>query len=82
MIGPTWQEACYGHGPTIVAWLERDGALSGLDETDRKLIRRWRSGSDASFWVIDRLLTGLGHHVSELPDETWLVHRSQQGRAA
>jgi hypothetical protein len=55
--------------------IEREGVdLRCLGPTTRRSMTRWRDGQQVSFWKVDELLTRLGRHVWELPDEVWLAH--------
>jgi len=75
-----WTTARSGDGPAIVRWLEERGDVSGLDETNRKLLCRWKAGCRSSC-TVDRILTLYGSHPSELPDEVWADAISRESAA-
>lgn len=65
-------------GAGLVAWLEARGHdnWSAHGEGTARAIGRWKNeGSTASIWAADRVLTDLGHHLSELPDSLWVRGR-------
>ncbi len=82
MSGNSWNDASYADGAAVVRWLERRADLTGLDETKRKLIQRWRKGIRASVWAVDDLLVDFHLHLSQLPDEVWLGPPASEQDAA
>lgn len=61
-------------GPALAAWL-RDNGLDHptyqLGHTLERAVSRWRDGARAYVFVVDAVLTKLGLHLSEIPDELW-----------
>jgi hypothetical protein len=61
-------------GSRLVDWLQERGAqltrpaLGGHE----RAIRHWREGKACSVYQADRVLTRLGFHLHELPDDFWL----------
>ena len=63
----------YLDGPGLYAWLNERGCdLSAkvLNFHSRE-VRRWRSGTAATVWSADQVLTQLGLHLTEIPDDLW-----------
>jgi hypothetical protein len=61
-------------GNRLVEWLEANGhsltkPIVGPLECS---IRRWRGGAKCSVYQADRLLTKLGVHLHEVPDDLWV----------
>jgi hypothetical protein len=50
--------------------LRRSAAHVNADSFTRRLYD-WRRGAWPAFTTVDRYITALGRHVSELPDEIW-----------
>jgi hypothetical protein len=78
--GPlTWATAVWADGVKVVAWLEAHEILPeafGVEmDTISSAVRRWRNGRPARIDSVDNILTRLGVHVSELPDEVWLAKK-------
>jgi hypothetical protein len=76
----------YADGPRLVAWLECEtewrinrGRLLNRHEV---AIRRWREGGQASFAVIDDVLTRLRIPPSWLPDELFRPYDNGRRRQA
>lgn len=67
-----WESALWVDGPRLTTWLDRHIDVGSLCERDRKLLQRWRNGSAATVWTVDRVLIAYGRHLSELPDSLWL----------
>lgn len=66
-----WITAHYADGPTVAAWLIAHDLDRSSDNLGRN-VRRWRSGRRrVSIETLDRYLTPLGIHLSELPAEAW-----------
>ena len=69
---PEWLD-----GPDLYEWiLKRCPYIKGdregiLGYTHSRSMVRWRSGERAHYATADRLLTLLGLHISEIPDEIW-----------
>lgn len=63
------------HGDKFSAWLRDHGLTSPALQVDfnaARLICKWESqGGLASVYTADRILTRLGFHLSELPDDIW-----------
>lgn len=66
---PQWLD-----GPRLVCWLEGKGLFS-MQLQVGGLARRvsdWKKGTTANVFTADRVLTRLGLHISEIPDELWV----------
>lgn len=71
------------NGPKLAAWLrERDrlpldyGRQKGKTSKDacshlHSRVRKWEQGEQASLEAVDKWLTFIGCHISELPDDFW-----------
>lgn len=61
-------------GPMLVEWLEKMGFVLTQNAIGwhHKPVRKWRNGSRAQVYAVDRLLSKLGVHLSELPHECWV----------
>lgn len=73
-----WTNGEWVNGPKLAAWLkERDRLPLPCDDrcTEVEWLRRrinyWESGGQASLATVDRWLSFLGCHISELPDHFW-----------
>lgn len=81
-----WTNGARVHGPSFADWLEATApdaiaratwmpgqvnAYAPSEDWILDAISRARRGRNLSFTMVDRLLTRLGHHVSEVPDEFW-----------
>lgn len=72
-----WTNGEFVNGPKLAAWLkERDRLPEGTkhkDELDwlRRRITYWEKGEQASLAAVDRWLTYIGCHLSEIPDDLW-----------
>ena len=71
-----WADAQWADGPKVAAWVdehcpERTPERRYGMATERRL-REWRMGAAAQVWAIDRMLTEMGRHMWELPDDVWL----------
>ena len=60
--------------PRFAAWLERQELVGKLDERDKKKVNEWRRGDRPRITIatVDRILTRLGTHLTELPEEIFL----------
>ncbi len=67
----SWQNAKAADGPALYRWLEVRGELDRARFVGQRAILRWERGGQAKFEAVDRVLTALGRHVSELPDDIW-----------
>lgn len=69
-------------GPKLVAWLEGTGLLTNasiqVGRDDESLIRGWRGGRAANYYVADRVLCRLGVCIGELPPS---FYRSEPARS-
>lgn len=59
-------------GPKLVAWLK----LRGFQARPHFVkyahrIEHWQKGGRANVYTVDDLLTRLGYHLSELPEDFW-----------
>lgn len=75
-----WTNATHAHGPALAEWMEQGDRLPeqfGHNQTgDRcqsllRAVSRWARGENPSFESVDRWLTFIGYHPSEVPDECW-----------
>jgi hypothetical protein len=75
-----WTNAEAADGPKLAEWLE-DGRMppprrwteeDSLPQNLRRRVTAWKTGEQASFGCVDKYLTFLGYHVSELPDDVWV----------
>jgi len=71
--GPLLFEFVMKRAPHIVG--NRQGVLG---ETMSRTMARWRSGERAHYATADRVLTKLGLHLSEIPDEFWRWTKSEK----
>jgi len=69
-------------GPMVIRWLKSQQLhpITG-DRRIEEALHRWRKGGRASFRLVDELLTRLGRHVSEVPDDHF-VPREKVARKA
>lgn len=71
-------------GPKFVAWLE--GATGFTAEPHGASVKRrvtdWKAGAPVSIWKADDLLTHLGLHLSQVPDELWIDGRHRREAVA
>lgn len=63
------------NGPGFVRWLEEHCNVSQLEDNRQRTLRHYRAGAQASLASADRILTALGRHLNELPDELWDSNR-------
>lgn len=77
---PSWQTAKGCDGPGFFAWLEVHHLVEPLrrDESFARRLWEYRNGGVADFYVVDKMLTRLGYHVQDVPDELWL-DRNRRG---
>lgn len=77
----TWQTARWADGAKVLAWLKTSDLLPeqfGPDmDTVAKAVYRWSKGYTARADSVDNVLSRLGAHVSELPDDVWLRSGTQ-----
>jgi hypothetical protein len=71
--GPMLFDFVMKKAPQLVG--QREGVLG---ETLSRTMSRWRSGEHAHYATADRLLTQLGIHLSEVPEEMWRWSRSDK----
>jgi hypothetical protein len=65
----------YLDGPKFVAWLEStnpDFTRDMFGPSTQRRLRSWCQGHAASVWSVDELLTGIGLHISQIPEDAWL----------
>ena len=64
-------------GPKFVNWLERADDFSGEPHGTaiKRRVTEWRAGAPVSIWSADHLLTRIGLHLSQVPDELWIAGR-------
>lgn len=63
--GPEWLD-----GPGVVGFIEahtEEGDRTQRLNGDARLLSNWRRGSAANYYAVDKVLTKLGMHTSELP---------------
>lgn len=66
-------DLCWLDGPGFAAWLEENTDLvPERGSCLEKSIQLWRDGAKPSVFTADDLLTPLGRHLSELPDELYV----------
>ncbi len=78
---PVAEHAEWLHGPRFVRWLEARGLKTPTIQVgplDRS-IRHWRSGSKASVFTADRVLTALGLTLPEVPEALWVDPPRREG---
>jgi hypothetical protein len=84
----TWVKREWVDAKAFAGWLDdRDVAATEIDP-DGTLISKWRNGHYRflSIWRADKILSNLGYHLSELPEE-FIVKRprdmlSRKGRVS
>lgn len=59
-------------GPKLAEFLRERGLYGLLSENHQRRARDWGRGAFADFYVVDRVMCGLGLHVSELPPDIWV----------
>lgn len=72
-------------GPKLLAWVQEHGLENTLQygEGWARRMNEWKRGAVTSVHTADRLLTQMGLHLSELPDDFWVPHpHSAEARAA
>lgn len=70
------------HGPGLAQWLRDyrgEYKLLAADKIAERTICRWRGGTHARFSVVDRMLTKVGIHVSEVPAVLMSIKRPVDG---
>lgn len=74
MVTALAERAEWIQGPGLVVWLESHGLFSPDIQLGfhARRIRHWREGKTADLHTADIVLTKLGLHLSEIPDELWL----------
>ena len=58
-------------GPNFVKWLTANADLASLPDNRRRALRRYRVGDVATVASADRVLTDLGLHLTDLPEDLW-----------
>lgn len=79
---PGWQTAKGCDGPGLHAWFERMGVVHQLNLVENFARRLWdyKAGSVADFYTVDRMLTHLGMHPQDVPEQLWLDrNRTRRG---
>ncbi len=71
------EEAFWVSGPGFVAWLKGQGLLTAECLSHRygtyaRQTLSWRQGQNIQIWTVDRLLTKLDRHISELPESIYI----------
>lgn len=68
------------NGPKFVGWLEEEGFLGGSRTVPEHLrdslyhrVKHWKQGHNARLDTADRFLIGLDRHLSELPEEFFVI---------
>lgn len=72
-----WTNADFADGPTLAAWFDANVPEGQRERMVGSSLRRWRRGESAGFELVDRHVTALGFHVSELPGGVWRRGRFQ-----
>ena len=68
----TWETAKAADGPGLVAWLRERGVEDvELGASGARTLLRWASGRYADFFAVDAMLTRLGLHAMDVPEELW-----------
>ena len=80
-----WQTCQWADGPKLAEWIDQQRVMPN-GTTRRRLpveqtVDRWRKGGLVSVWAIDKWLAPRGVHLSELPDELWVVNRRRADQA-
>lgn len=66
------QDAEWADGPKLMDWLDGCSAdLAVFQGTQLRMIQRWRKGSQANFYALDKILIAVGLHPSMLPNSVW-----------
>jgi hypothetical protein len=65
-MNPDWYD-----GPKLAEWICAKGVLDELHyrSPSWRAVNRWKNGSAASVYAVDRVLCEVGMHISEIPDE-------------
>lgn len=66
-----WTDASAANGPKVMAWLRERRPRAAIGKVAGKRGRDWELGTQAQFPTLDRVLTRLDVHPSELPDDVW-----------
>lgn len=70
---PKWAYCECLDGRALAAWIEDHVTDLGAQLNGQtRTVQRWRNGASARIWTVDEVLTALGRHLSELPDEVWI----------
>lgn len=78
----TWMDAKGADGNKVVEWLETRVDVQGAGDVTRRRVLEWRKpGAIAQFDAVDRAVTRLGRHISELPDDVWLDYGARDSAA-
>jgi hypothetical protein len=67
-----WVTARAADGPKLAAWIRKTFPKLIYDDNAQRRVRDWEDGSIASFEGADAIITRLGGHLFEVPDECWL----------
>jgi DNA-binding NarL/FixJ family response regulator len=61
-------------GPQLVDWLEQHGmeTASPHGYSTERAVQRWKKGGRANVYAADQVLTQVGCHLHELPEEMWI----------
>lgn len=71
--GPMFHDWILKKAPHIIG--DREGILG---YTHSRSMMRWRSGERCHYSTADRLLTQLGLHLTEIPEEIWRWARHEE----
>ena len=63
------------HGADVLRFLRQQGVYEHLYDTPRfrSRLKWWSQGGCASYPVVDAMLVAVNMHLSQLPDEAWVV---------
>lgn len=67
----------YLDGPKFLAWLEEADCFEPVVHDMKYRASKWRHGAAVSVWKADELLTAIGLHISQIPDEIWRLEAPQ-----
>jgi hypothetical protein len=76
------ETATWISGPKFAAWLrERKVENKELPVSRSSQLGQWERGENISVWRADRVLTHLGYHLWQLPEDVWLPNYDRLEKA-
>lgn len=70
-IEPINETAVWISGPKFVEFLESKG-VSYRELPGEQGFDDWKKGANLSVWRADKMLTHIGYHILQLPDDCWI----------